>query len=59
MTQAVAPLLRKGGEGDAIVGNVTSQLGSIANTEGGAWHSYKAALTMCPRCRPGPWRATT
>lgn len=54
MTQAFAELLRKGAEhqGEAFVVNVTSQLGSIANTQGGGWHSYKAskaALNMCTR----------
>jgi NAD(P)-dependent dehydrogenase (short-subunit alcohol dehydrogenase family) len=36
--------------------NVTSQLGSIANTSGGSWHSYKAskaALNMCTRLQSG------
>jgi len=57
MTQAFADLLRAGGTGtDSIVVNVTSQLGSIANTNGGGWHSYKAskaALNMCTRLQAG------
>jgi NAD(P)-dependent dehydrogenase (short-subunit alcohol dehydrogenase family) len=51
MTQACADLLRKS-DGGATVVNVTSQLGSIARTSGGGWHSYKtskAALNMCTR----------
>jgi Short-chain dehydrogenases of various substrate specificities len=58
MTQAVADLLRDGGDGQnsSVVVNVTSQLGSIANTSGGSWHSYKAskaALNMCTRLQDG------
>lgn len=58
MTQAFADLLREGArqEGQATVLNVTSQLGSIANTRGGGWHSYKAskaALNMCTRLQAG------
>jgi NAD(P)-dependent dehydrogenase (short-subunit alcohol dehydrogenase family) len=57
MTQAFADLLRTGAdEGTATVVNVTSQLGSIANTSGGGWHSYKAskaALNMCTRLQAG------
>ncbi|MFP4228158.1 MAG: SDR family oxidoreductase [Salinivenus sp.] len=58
MTQAFADLLRAGSEaeGQAVVVNVTSQLGSIANTRGGGWHSYKAskaALNMCTRLQAG------
>lgn len=54
MTQAFADLLAAGAEagGRAVVVNVTSQLGSIARTSGGGWHSYKAskaALNMCTR----------
>jgi len=55
MTKAFAPLLRAGasaGSAAAVV-NITSQLGSIANTEGrGTWQSYKAskaALNMLSR----------
>jgi len=50
LTRAFAPSLRTGGP--ATVVNVTSQLGSIARTSGGGWHSYKAskaALNMCTR----------
>jgi NAD(P)-dependent dehydrogenase (short-subunit alcohol dehydrogenase family) len=50
-TRAFAPLLRASPEGATVV-NVTSQLGSIARTSGGGWHSYrasKAALNMCTR----------
>jgi NAD(P)-dependent dehydrogenase (short-subunit alcohol dehydrogenase family) len=62
MTQAFADLLRAGGTNDSagadesVVVNVTSQLGSIANTSGGGWHSYKAskaALNMCTRLQAG------
>jgi NAD(P)-dependent dehydrogenase (short-subunit alcohol dehydrogenase family) len=57
MTQAFADLLRSNGTADdSIVVNVTSQLGSIANTNGGGWHSYKAskaALNMCTRLQAG------
>ncbi len=63
LTQAVADLLRVGGMDDSstvvdgsVVVNVTSQLGSIANTSGGSWHSYKAskaALNMCTRLQAG------
>ncbi len=57
MTQAFADLLRADGTtDDSIVVNVTSQLGSIANTKGGGWHSYKAskaALNMCTRLQAG------
>jgi NAD(P)-dependent dehydrogenase (short-subunit alcohol dehydrogenase family) len=54
LVQAFADLLRAGAaaEGRAVVINVTSQLGSIARTGGGGWHSYKAskaALNMCTR----------
>jgi NAD(P)-dependent dehydrogenase (short-subunit alcohol dehydrogenase family) len=54
MTQAFASLLRAGASaGSAAVVNITSQLGSIANTKGrGTWHSYKAskaALNMLSR----------
>jgi len=55
MTRAFAPLLRAGasaGSAAAVV-NITSQLGSIANTKGrGTWQSYKAskaALNMLTR----------
>jgi len=51
VTRAFAPLLRAASEGATVV-NVTSQLGSIARTSGGSWHSYKAskaALNMCTR----------
>jgi len=51
VTRAFAPLLREANEGATVV-NVTSQLGSIARTSGGGWHSYKAskaALNMCTR----------
>jgi NAD(P)-dependent dehydrogenase (short-subunit alcohol dehydrogenase family) len=57
MTQAFADLLRADEtKGDSIVVNVISQLGSIANTNGGGWHSYKAskaALNMCTRLQAG------
>lgn len=57
MTQAFTDLLRTGAvEGRATVVNVTSQLGSIANTKGGSWNSYKAskaALNMCTRLQAG------
>ena len=57
MTQEFAELLRVGAsDGDAAVLNVTSQLGSIANTHGGGWQSYKAskaALNMCTRLQAG------
>ena len=57
MVQAFADLLRAGGtDENSIVVNVTSQLGSIANTSGGSWHSYKAskaALNMCTRLQSG------
>jgi NAD(P)-dependent dehydrogenase (short-subunit alcohol dehydrogenase family) len=57
LVQACADLLRAGGaDGTATVVNVTSQLGSIANTGGGSWHSYKAskaALNMCTRLQAG------
>ena len=51
VTRAFAPLLGGATEGATVV-NVTSQLGSIARTSGGGWHSYKAskaALNMCTR----------
>jgi NAD(P)-dependent dehydrogenase (short-subunit alcohol dehydrogenase family) len=51
MTRAFADLLRDADDGATVV-NVTSQLGSIARTSGGGWHSYrasKAALNMCTR----------
>jgi len=54
VTQAFADLLRDA-DGATVV-NVTSQLGSIARTSGGAWHSYKAskaALNMCTRLQAG------
>jgi NAD(P)-dependent dehydrogenase (short-subunit alcohol dehydrogenase family) len=50
LTRAFAPFLQEGES--ATVVNVTSQLGSIARTSGGGWHSYrasKAALNMCTR----------
>jgi len=60
LVQAVADLLRRGGQREtgrpARVVNVTSQLGSIANTNGGTWQSYKAskaALNMCTRLQHG------
>jgi len=62
LVQACASLLRGGGAdgsaagNESIVVNVTSQLGSIANTSGGSWHSYKAskaALNMCTRLQSG------
>lgn len=57
LTQACADLLRAGAANkEAIVVNVTSQLGSITNTSGGSWHSYKAskaALNMCTRLQAG------
>jgi len=57
LVQAVADLLRQAGEdGGARVVNITSQLGSIANTRGGTWQSYKAskaALNMCTRLQHG------
>jgi NAD(P)-dependent dehydrogenase (short-subunit alcohol dehydrogenase family) len=62
LVQACASLLRVGGTdgsaagNESIVVNVTSQLGSIANTNGGSWHSYKAskaALNMCTRLQAG------
>jgi NAD(P)-dependent dehydrogenase (short-subunit alcohol dehydrogenase family) len=55
LTQAVADPLRAAETG-AVVVNVTSQLGSIACTSGGGWHSYKAskaALNMCTRLQAG------
>jgi NAD(P)-dependent dehydrogenase (short-subunit alcohol dehydrogenase family) len=57
LVQAFADLLRRAGEeGGARVVNITSQLGSIANTRGGTWQSYKAskaALNMCTRLQHG------
>jgi NAD(P)-dependent dehydrogenase (short-subunit alcohol dehydrogenase family) len=58
VVQTFADLLRAGAEaeGQSIVVNVTSQLGSIANANGGGWHSYKAskaALNMCTRLQTG------
>jgi len=57
MTQAFADLLRAGtADGPAVVVNITSELGSIANTSRGGWHSYrasKAALNMCTRLQAG------
>jgi NAD(P)-dependent dehydrogenase (short-subunit alcohol dehydrogenase family) len=57
LVQAFADLLRQAGEdGGARVVNITSQLGSIANTRGGSWQSYKAskaALNMCTRLQHG------
>lgn len=57
MTQACADLLRAGAAKQrAAVLNITSQLGSIANTKGGSWNSYKAskaALNMCTRLQAG------
>ncbi|MFB6248528.1 MAG: SDR family oxidoreductase [Salinibacter sp.] len=55
LTQAVADLLRAAEDGATVV-NVTSQLGSIARTSDGGWHSYKAskaALNMCTRLQAG------
>ena len=55
MTQSFADLLRAAAGGATVV-NVTSQLGSIARTSGGGWHSYKAskaALNMCTRLQAG------
>jgi NAD(P)-dependent dehydrogenase (short-subunit alcohol dehydrogenase family) len=55
VTQAFADLLRAADDGATVV-NVTSQLGSIARTSGGGWHSYKAskaALNMCTRLQAG------
>ena len=55
VTQAFADPLRAA-PGGATVVNVTSQLGSIARTSGGGWHSYKAskaALNMCTRLQAG------
>jgi NAD(P)-dependent dehydrogenase (short-subunit alcohol dehydrogenase family) len=53
LTKACADLLREGAANErAVVVNLTSQLGSIANTRGDGWHSYKAskaALNMCTR----------
>lgn len=54
MTQAFTDLLRNGATktNRAIVANVTSQLGSIAQTSSDSWNSYrasKAALNMCTR----------
>ena len=61
MAQAFADLLRRGAEeGQATIVNVTSQLGSIANTRAGGWHSYKAskaALNMCTRLQAGALRS--
>mgnify|MGYP006273717863 CR=1 FL=1 len=54
MTQAFADLLQAAPE--ATVVNITSQLGSIANTQGGTWQSYKiskAALNMATRLQAG------
>jgi NAD(P)-dependent dehydrogenase (short-subunit alcohol dehydrogenase family) len=61
LVQAFADTLRTGAvdgiAGDnSVVVNVTSQLGSIANTSRGSWHSYKAskaALNMCTRLQSG------
>ena len=60
LVQAFADLLRRAGNREtgrpAQVVNVTSQLGSIANTSGGTWQSYKAskaALNMCTRLQHG------
>lgn len=58
MTQAFADLLRANTD-EATVVNVTSQLGSIARTSGGGWHSYKAskaALNMCTRLQAGAFK---
>ena len=55
MTQSFADLLRAAAGGATVV-NVTSQLGSIARTSDGGWHSYKtskAALNMCTRLQAG------
>ena len=55
VTQSFADLLRVAENGATVV-NVTSQLGSIARTSGGGWHSYKAskaALNMCTRLQAG------
>jgi NAD(P)-dependent dehydrogenase (short-subunit alcohol dehydrogenase family) len=55
VTQSFADLLRVADDGATVV-NVTSQLGSIARTSGGGWHSYKAskaALNMCTRLQAG------
>jgi NAD(P)-dependent dehydrogenase (short-subunit alcohol dehydrogenase family) len=54
MAQAFADLLETASE--AAVLNVTSQLGSIAHTNGGTWQSYKmskAALNMATRLQAG------
>jgi NAD(P)-dependent dehydrogenase (short-subunit alcohol dehydrogenase family) len=60
MVQTFADLLREGASRSSAVParvvNVTSQLGSIANTNGGTWQSYKAskaALNMCTRLQHG------
>lgn len=54
MAKAFAPLLKAGAkEGESVIVNITSQLGSIENTKGRAtWQSYrasKAALNMLSR----------
>ncbi|MFB6231063.1 MAG: SDR family oxidoreductase, partial [Salinibacter sp.] len=60
MTKAFADLLRDGAaDGRATVVNLTSQLGSIANTQSDTWHSYrasKAALNMCTRLQAAALR---
>ncbi len=60
MTKAFSDLLRNGAvDGRATVVNLTSQLGSIANTQSDTWHSYrasKAALNMCTRLQAAALR---
>ena len=54
LARAFSDLLNAASE--AAVINVTSQLGSISNTSGGTWHSYKmskAALNMATRLQAG------
>jgi NAD(P)-dependent dehydrogenase (short-subunit alcohol dehydrogenase family) len=60
MTKVLADLLRNGAtDGRAAVVNLTSQLGSIANTQSDTWNSYrasKAALNMCTRLQAAALR---
>ncbi|WP_022836248.1 SDR family oxidoreductase [Salisaeta longa] len=60
MAQAFADLLRRAPHPPARLLNITSQLGSIANTSGGTWQSYKvskAGLNMCTRLQAGAFDA--
>lgn len=60
LAQAFAELLRAGAaQMPAVIVNVTSQLGSIANTQRDAWNTYKAskaALNMCTRLQAAALR---